>query len=71
MTTEYKETVTEPGDVEDKVLSALSDGSPFIFIVGHLDPLDGSIDLKVSTGGGIPDVETVKNLLRKTMAALP
>lgn len=70
MSTEYKETEVDGTDVENRVLEALSEGSPFVFIVGKLD-FEGNIDLRVATGGGIPDVETVKNLLNKTLQAIP
>ncbi len=68
--TEYKETEVEPGDHRTGIFEVLSEGSPFVFVVCHIDP-DGSLDLKVETGGGVSDAATVRSLLEKTLAALP
>jgi hypothetical protein len=70
MTTDYKETEVDGSDLENRVLETLAEGHPFVFIVANVDT-EGHIDLRVATGGGIPDTETIKNLLHKTLAALP
>ncbi len=70
MATEYKETEVPPGDTRSEILETLGGGHPFVFVVCQIDG-DGSLDLKVETGGGVRDAATVRSLLEKTLAALP
>lgn len=68
MAVEYEEFVAPPGDIENRVLEALAGGEPFVFVVGRLDHA-GGIDLRVATQ--LPDAESVKALLRKTLDVMP
>lgn len=70
MSTDYEETQVEESNVEARVLESLAYGGLFVFIVAHLDS-EGSISPRVATGGGISDTETIKNLLKKTLEAMP
>jgi phosphoribosylformimino-5-aminoimidazole carboxamide ribonucleotide (ProFAR) isomerase len=72
MTTEYKETIVDPGEnTEGDVLDALAGGHPHIFIIAKIVPPTGEIDLTVSVGGGIGSADTLRAVLEKTLRALP
>lgn len=67
---QYKETIIGEADTETAVLSALAEGGPFVFIVTTID-LSGELDIKVSVGNGVGDAGTLRNILEKTLKALP
>ncbi len=69
--TEYKETEVDESDVETKVLSALADGQPFVFIVVKDTDDSAGFDLRVATGGGVSTPHLVRAILEKTLKALP
>jgi hypothetical protein len=70
MAAEVTENYVDPGDTRNDVLETLAEHLPWVFIVCRID-LGGAIDLKVDCGGGIPDAATIRNLLQKTLDALP
>lgn len=70
MTTEYRETIATDDDAEVVVLEALAGGQPHVFIVSTVLP-DGGLNLRVVVGGGIDSGSTLRNLLSKTLDAIP
>lgn len=70
--TEYRETETDESDVETKVLEALADGQPFVFIVVEDIPEDpNGFNLRVDIGGGVRTSNAARGILQKTLEALP
>lgn len=70
--TEYQETEVDETDTETKVLEALADGQPFVFIVVKDIPEDpNGFNLRVGVGGGVSRPDTIKAILEKTLEALP
>lgn len=67
--TEYKETQVPDGDTRNDVLELLASGKPWAFIIAGGKGKD--LDLSVEVGGGIADAATLRNLLDKTLRALP
>lgn len=70
MTSHYRETELSGDDLESRVLDAFMEGLPYVLIKVRILP-DGDLDLSVNVGNGISDAETVRNVLIKTMNALP
>lgn len=70
MAVEKTVTEVEPGDTRNDVLDTLAEGEPWVFIIARIDRASGELALKVEVGGGIPDEETIRNLLEKTIRAL-
>lgn len=70
MAAEVTESYVDPGDTRNDVLELLAEGKPWVFVRAHSLP-DGGLGLKVETGGGVADVATIRNLLTKTLDALP
>ncbi len=68
---EYTETDLDSTDVENVVLEALAGGNPFAFLVTRIDRETGDLDMRIATGGGIPDVRTLRNMLEKALRAIP
>ena len=67
--TEVTQQEVEPGDPVNDVLNTLAQGKPFLFVVAEVDE-DGGIGLKVETGGGVRNVDDIRNILRLTEKAL-
>lgn len=65
--TEYSETRAPEDDAEGRVLAALANGNIYVFVVAEVDE-DGEINLRLASANG---VETIKAVLKKTLAALP
>lgn len=70
MAVDYSEHTAPEGDLEGEVLETLSGGEPYIFIVSALMP-NGELSLRLAVGAGLSDTGTVRNILTKTLAALP
>ncbi len=70
--TEYTETIAEDDDLEGRILQEMAGGSravyAFIVATDLGGPGDG-FDIRVATG--ITDVEVLRRLLEKTLAAMP
>jgi hypothetical protein len=65
MATEYTETVAPDDDAETRVLGALADDMPYVFVVAtSLEPLN----LRVDSQHG---VDVIRSLLKQTLKALP
>lgn len=70
MATEYKETQAPEGDTRGEVLDQLCGFNPWVLVIAALDE-DGGMTLKIEMGGKISEARTIRNLLKKTLAALP
>jgi hypothetical protein len=65
MATEYTETVAPDDDAEGRVLRALANEMPYVFVVAtDLDPLN----LRVASDNS---VDVIGSLLKQTLKALP
>lgn len=69
MATEVTHREVEPGDPVNDVLNVLAQGKPFLFLVASVDE-GGHIDLKMETGGGVRNVDDIRNILRLAGGAL-
>ena len=65
----YTETVLPTQDTEGTILEALALGQPHAFIVATIDGND--LDIRVAVGGGLASAEMLRNLLIKTLMAVP
>lgn len=65
--TEYSETIGDDDDSEGKILAILANGMPYAFIVAkEINP-----ELVLQVSSTLPDEETLRGLLSKTLRALP
>jgi hypothetical protein len=69
MTVDYEETVAEE-DLESRVLGAVTEDHPYVLVILTDMGTDG-FGIRCVVGGGIPDMETTKSLLRKAYNAFP
>lgn len=70
MTATFEEWIAAPADeTRGQVLSALAGGNPFVMLTA-VPTGDNGFTIRMETGGGIEDMDTIESLLRKAHAAV-
>lgn len=70
MAAKYTETEVPEGDVRTEMITTVVGHDTWLLISATVGDGDG-LSLKVETGGTIRNTETIRNLLQKTLDALP
>lgn len=70
MTAKVIETEVPEGDLRSEVLATAVGHDLWVLISATIDEDDG-LNLKLETGGLVRGYETIRNLLKKTLEALP
>jgi hypothetical protein len=59
----------DPADPKNNMLNLLADGKPWLFLTADHD--GPGLAMSVETGGGVRDINMIRNMLTLTLDALP
>lgn len=69
MTATFEERTAPENDTRGQILSTLADGNPFVLLTA-VSTGDSTFTIRMETGGGIEDMDTIESLLRKAHGAV-
>jgi hypothetical protein len=69
----YSEVEAPPGELKGEIMDTMVGHGLWVLVSATIsgDEDKPDLNLKVETGGMVPDTDTLRSLLRKTLEALP